>query len=264
MTRRTYRRRRGGKLDLSDPGALLLEGERLIEEDKKAAMKAVQKANFDRRKIEKAAAIEEMMAEARAQALPADRKKIDPVKAALWGRANESALSQVERFVKKRGSWRSAIPRPEGNSLDVREKRFRDFAFCAQHGHRKMGAAAKECRKSGKLTAATDDQQDVYIPAYYETNPNQLDDEDDREVWNTAWLPLAGRGPSQGAPFKYLTLEQSQRAGVTPIAEEEAKKRGMSGGRKTRRGGRKYRRVGGRKTRRGGRKSRRGGRKTRR
>ena len=265
MTRRTYRRRRGGD-PADDLDALAAFGERKLREEREAKTEALREANYDAEKARRAAAREKMMAEARAQAPTADRKKIDPVKAALWGRAKGSALSQVEQFVKDRGSRRSAIPRPEGESLVVREKRFRDFAFCAQHGHRKMGAAAKECRKSGKLTAATGNQQDVYIPAYYETNPNQLDAQP--RWWNTAWLPFAGRGPSQGAPFEDLTLEQSQRAGVTPYATKEAEKRGLAplvGGRKSRRRGRKYRRGGRKSTRVGGRKYRRArGRKTRR
>ena len=110
MTRRTYRRRRGG--DIRDPGATAARAERQLR-----------LANFDRRESEKAAARENMMAEARAQA-PTKGPAADPVSAALWGKARGSALSQLEKFVQDRGPRRSPAgflrPGGPGEELNVR------------------------------------------------------------------------------------------------------------------------------------------------
>ena len=133
---------------------------------------------------------------------------------------------------------------------DSREKRLRDFAFCASpkrnmkrcRKSRRLGetwrAHLRDLRAQGVRRPLARGDGDVFIPNYYQSAEN---------------VPVAF-GPA------YERLVDR----LSPIYAR--------GGRKTRRGGRKSRRVGGRKSRRGGRKStrvggrkyRRGGRKTRR
>lgn len=143
------------------------------------------------------------------------------------------------------------------NIPDTREKRFRDFAFCAGQGKKNL----KRCRKSRRLGEAArnylqglqngtaDEKQraaklvrngfgDVFIPNYYQS----------QEAVPGTFGPAYGELVDRLGPIYGRGGRKSRR-----------------GGRKTRRGGRKSRRVGGRKsTRVGGRKYRRGGRKTRR